>query len=197
MFLTLNLTAGQAVEFVEQYDHLRLMDAASGVTLEFYRAGREVDEALGVATGYSESFAQPCDKLRITNGATAQTVTFATRMGSKVSYDKPPTGAVTVTGTATTDVAQCADVSEGNVVVGTASVLIAPWDTRRRGLMLQNQSDTATIWIAFNGSLAAVGNGMRLKPGETFYHDTVLCMKSIYGISDTAGTTLRVVGWQK
>lgn len=182
MFLTINLTAGQSVEFVEQYDHLRIMEATAGVTLEFYRAGREVDEALGVATGYSESFAQPCDKLRITNGGTAQVVAFATRLGSKVSYDKPPTGAV-VAETKATNSATWQMRS-----IGTAAANLLFDSANRRVVIIQNQSQTGVLWLGFGGKVPGVNQGYRLGPGETFYQDGPICWKAVLGYAEQAAT---------
>lgn len=193
MFLTMNLAAGQVVEFVEQFDHVRLMEAASGLSMEFYRAGREVDEALAVATGYSESFAQPCDKLRITNGATAQAVTFATRLGSKVSYDKPPTGAVEVV----KNTARRGMMYWGVSVVGTASSVIK-YDNLARGyLLMANQSDTGTVWVRFNGSMtttaATVGMGLKLGPGESFEMSSYIHIYTMTAVSESGTVNLLMV----
>lgn len=192
MFITLNMAAGQRVEFREAFDFIRVMDAASTINVEFFRDGREVDEANGVGVGYSEKFAKSCDMVAITNGATAQAVSFATRLGSAVAYDRPPTGAVSVT-----DVAQCPDIAEGTISVGTASTILGGWSPRRRSVLIQNQSDTATIWVSFNNGLATVGNGFRIRPGETFYNDLVSCPKVVNAVSDQAATPVRWVEWQR
>lgn len=192
MFITINLTAGQRVEFREVYDFVRIMDSTAAVNLEFFRKEREVDEAVGVVSGFSETFEAPCDRLVIVNGATAQAVTFATRQGSRVEYDRPPTGNVAVT-----DVTQCPDVSELTAVVGTASMVLAGWSPRRRSMMIQNQSDSATVWLSFNNAGVSVGTGFRLRPGETFYNDLVSCPKVVNAIADQAGATVRWVEFQR
>lgn len=192
MFITINLTAGQRVEFREVYDFVRIMESTAAVTLEFFRKEREVDEAVGVVSGFSETFEAPCDRLVIVNGATAQAVTFATRQGSRVEYDRPPTGNVAVT-----DVAQCPDVYEATFLVGTASAVLVYASLRRRSMMVQNQSDSATVWLSFNNADPAIGNGFRLRPGETFYNDLVSCPKAVKAIADQAGAPVRWVEWQR
>lgn len=153
-----------------------------------------IDSGPGVKLSQGQGFRMPAGKtfrditVRDVSGAGSTGTIF---VGDAGFEDQ------TLSGNVTSDVAQCADVSEVNVVVGTVAVQLAAWDTRRRGLMLQNQSDTATVWVTFNGALPAVGAGMRLKPGETFYQDTVICMKRIDGVADMAGAVVRVIGWQK
>lgn len=182
MFLTLNMTAGQRVEFREAFDFIRVMGADSTISLEFFRDGREVDEANGVGVGYSEKFAKACDMVAITNGATAQTISFATRLGSQVAYDRPPTGAV-VAEHKTTSSATWQMRS-----VGPAAANLVFDNQARRSVMIQNQSQTGTLWIGWGGNVPNINQGYRLGPGETFYLDGPLCWKAILGYADTAAT---------
>lgn len=188
MFTTITLTANQRVEFVEPFDFIRVMDTTAAVSLEFYRQGREVDEANGVTAGYSESFADPCDRLAITNGATAQTITVATRLGSKVEYDKPPTGNVSVTNTpnVTTTAGPSSSVAQSAPAVGTASALFLAANGNRRCLIVQNKSAVSTIWLNFAAQEATQGSGFKIGPGETFTWDQRVSANQINAIADTA-----------
>lgn len=182
MFVTFNMAAGQRVEFREAFDFIRIMDAASSLNVEFFRDGREVDEANGVGVGYSEKFAKACDMLAITNGATAQTVSFATRLGSAVAYDRPPTGNV-IAESKTTNSATWQMRSIGPVAAN-----LCFDNQNRRVAIIQNQSQTGVLWIGFGGNVPGVNNGYRLGPGETLYQDGPICWKAILGYADTAGT---------
>lgn len=198
MFTTITLTANQRVEFVEPFDFIRVMDTTAAVSLEFYRQGREVDEANGVTAGYSESFAQACDRLAITNGTTAQTITVATRLGSKVEYDRPPTGNVSVTNTPTVLAAPLgtSNVKQAGVTVGVGQVAIATANTNRKGLLIQNNSDTGTIWVNFAAQPPNTTSGLKIRPGETFASDSRVSMLQLNAISDTAGCAVTVVEFE-
>lgn len=189
MFSTITLAANQRVEFVEPFDFIRVMDTTAAVSLEFYRQGREVDEANGVTAGYSESFANPCDRLAITNGATAQTITVATRLGSKVEYDKPPTGNVSVTNmpAVLSIESQAAAVSQWSASVGTSSALLTGANNNRRAVIVQNKSATATIWVNVANQPATVGSGLKIGPGESFTWETRVSTMQWNAIAD-AGT---------
>lgn len=196
MFSTITLAANQRVEFVEPFDFIRVMDTTATVSLEFYRAGREIDEANGVTAGYSESWAEPCDKLAITNGTTAQTITVATRLGSRVEYDQPPTGNVSVMNTpsvsvtntpsVTTTAAAAAAVNQWQATVTSASQTIMNGTPGRRAFMIQNKSATGTVWLNLTGAAATQAAGVRLMPGETFTMDQRVPVGAITAIGDIA-----------
>lgn len=192
MFTTITLAANQRVEFVEPFDFIRVMDTTATVSLEFYRAGREIDEANGVTAGYSESWAEPCDKLAITNGTTAQTISVATRLGSRVEYDKPPTGNVSIVGTAqviaTMDGA--AVTTQTQPTVGTASAQLLAANGSRKAMILQNKSQTATVYLNLAGAAATVAAGLRVRPGETFTWDQRVTKAQVNAIADAATSDL-------
>lgn len=196
MYQTITIQAGQRVEFIEAFDFVRVMDATGLLSLEFHREGREVDEAQGVGLGYSESFAKPCDKLVIVNDeAGPQTVKFATRLGSRVAFDKPPTGSVSVTNipqvivmpTTTTLFAQV------QKTVTNASAQMVPFNSIRKGLTVQNKSETGSVWINVTGAAATQANGIRIKPGETFSMDGRVSGQAITAIGDIASNADVVV----
>lgn len=163
MYQTLNLTAGQRVEFTEAFDFVRIMDASASVDLEFYRDGREVDEALSVGVGFSEQFAKPCTRLVIVNGATAQTIRFATRLGSRVEFDRPPTGTVNVE----RDNSRRGNLFQTLFAVGTGNTQLHGGDGGRVYLMVINNSDTADVWITVDGTAPDVSKGIKLGPRDS------------------------------
>ncbi len=96
MHQTLTIQAGQRLEFFEVGDFFRLMNSGGPVTVEFYKNGREIAEAVSVGSGYGERFyADSFDRFVITS-ATTQSIQIAARMGGEVWYDTPPVGNVSV-----------------------------------------------------------------------------------------------------
>lgn len=199
MFITINLTAGQRVEFREVYDFVRIMESTAAVNLEFFRKEREVDEAVGVVSGFSETFEAPCDRLVIVNGATAQAVTFATRQGSRVEYERPPTGNVAITnmgGQFVANLKAVASVVGGNSeIISTGQVFV----NNRRFLAIQNKS-SGSIWIGFttwgrtpdNAPITA-DNGLEIEAGQTFQCDGFAPTGFIICVAQVAGAKVLVV----
>lgn len=197
MFITINLTAGQRVEFREVYDFVRIMESTAAVTLEFFRKEREVDEAIGVVSGFSETFEAPCDRLVIVNGATAQSVTFATRQGSRVEYDRPPTGNVAITNTG--GLFQSA-LKTVNAVAGTNSEVISGLIAgTRRYLAIQNKS-AVSIYIAFtnwgqtpNNAVLTADAGLEIEAGQTMTWEGFAPTGFVICVAQSAGAKVLVV----
>lgn len=102
------LAAGETKEFYDLGDFFRLMKSTDPITVRFYYQGREVVVAENIERGYAERFrVGQFDRFTVYS-ATAQTISFAARLGNEVSYDVPPTGAVTVSGGVALDAATLA-----------------------------------------------------------------------------------------
>lgn len=180
MHITFALTAGQRVEFYEPGDFFRLMAATSDLTVDYYRNGKEIADAVGVTVGYAEKFeGEGFDRFVITNGATAQTVTIASRNGSSVQYDTPPNGQVTVTNTGGT-----AWNFQQKTVTTTAAVMIAT-NAARRYLFIQNKDNTGNIWIQF-GANPTITTGIKIEPGASFEMANFVATNGVYAIGDIA-----------
>lgn len=155
MHLTLTLTAGQRLEFIEPGDFFRLMAASAPITVEYYRNGAGVAEGTLVQVGYAEKFtAGGFDKIAISS-ATAQTITFITRYGNEVWYDTPPTGLVSVTNTAgafTQNPKTVANIS-GQVLAANAA---------RRYLLIQNNDTSGDIYVTLDGTAATTAKGIKI-----------------------------------
>ncbi|WP_290874920.1 hypothetical protein [Aquabacterium sp.] len=195
MYQTITLTAFQRVEFTDSFDFVRVMSAPQALDLEFHRDGREIDEAVAIGTGYSERFAKPCTKLALINGATAQTVTVATRLGAVVEFDKPPTGDVNVLTMPSVAVINqgAAGVNQFQSSVTTASGTMMNGTPTRKAFMIQNRSATGTIWVNLSGGTATQVAGIRIRPGETFNMDTRVPVGAITGIGDAANSDITIV----
>lgn len=161
MHLTMTLTANQRVEFNEDADFFRLMQAVGPVTVEYYRNGAEVAEGTNVLAGYAEQFVDTggFDKFAITNvyGAT-QSITFATRLGNVVSYDTPPNGNVIITNTG-------GAFTQAQATVTNASGQLAAANPARRFLLVQNNDASGNVYVTVDGSAATTAKGILLPPG--------------------------------
>jgi hypothetical protein len=161
MHITLTMTAGQRIEFVEPGDFFRLMAATATITVEYYKDGKELAEGTLVSVGYAEKFNEGSfDKIAITSTA-AQTLTFATRLGNEVLYDTPPNGQVTVTNTA-------GAFTQAQKTVTNASATMLTANTARRYLLIQNNDATGDIYVTTNGVAATTTNGIKIRAGGSY-----------------------------
>lgn len=187
MHITFALTAGQRVEFYEPGDFFRLMAATSDLTVDYYRNGKEIAEAVGVTVGYAEKFeGEGFDRFVITNGATAQTVTIASRNGSSVQYDTPPNGQVTVTNTGS------ASWMQAGRTVTTTSSTIANTNAARRYLLIQNKDTTGNIWVNV-ATTASQANGIKVEPGGSIEFAGFVPTGVIHCIGDIASNANVIV----
>lgn len=186
MHITMPMTAGQRVEFQEAGDFFRLMAATASITVEYYFQGKEIAEGASVSVGYAEKFnAQAFDRIAITNGATPQTITFATRLGNEVHYDTPPNGQVTVTNVN-------GAFNQSNNAVNTARGLFLAANAQRRYLLIQNKDSTLDIYVWLNATAATVANGIKIEPGGSIELQGFVPNGDIYAISPS-GTNNNVV----
>lgn len=159
MYQPLTLAAGVAVEFQEESDFFRVLDApAADLTLIFYKQGKEVSRALNVGSGYAETFRnESFDKIRISSTA-GGVVNFVTRLGIDVRYDKPPTGNVAITNTsgAFTQAQKTVTNATGQVLAANAS---------RRYLLIQNNDASGVIYVTLDGTAATTAKGIKIDAG--------------------------------
>lgn len=180
MHITFALTASQRVEFYEPGDFFRLMAATAALDVIYYKNGKEVAEAEAVTVGYAEKFeGEGFDRFVIVNGATAQTITIASRNGSTVQYDTPPNGQVSVTNSNGGNWTQ-----QAKTITSTSS-LIAGSNANRRYLLLQNNSTTGTIYLQF-GSTATTTTGIKIEPGGSYEMSGFVSTNALHCIGDIA-----------
>lgn len=92
------LQAGIRVEFNESGKFLRILasEVQDKITVQFYRNGALISEALQVGRGFSETMEDGnFDSYAVTSSVT-QNVNIVTRAGSRILYDTPPVGDVNV-----------------------------------------------------------------------------------------------------
>lgn len=84
-----------------------------------------------------------------------------------------------------------ADLSTATVTVGTTAVVVSAADAARQSVLIQaDSSNSGLIFIGASGVTAA--NGIELSAGQSIEIDETTA--AVYGISDTAGQKVRVLG---
>jgi hypothetical protein len=160
---SINLTANQIHEFFDVGDFFRLMAATTNnVHIKFFKNHKEISDAVGVGAGYAEKFtSQNFDKFQI-KSPTAQTVTVATRQGSEVLYDLPPTGQVNVTNTT----GFFAETQNYGHYLTTVTNVNSSIDAAgpRKYLLIQNKG-LGDIYIRVDGWPATFEAGIKIEPG--------------------------------
>lgn len=156
-------SAGQLKEFSGVGDFFRVLSATDTLTIWFYHRGKEISFADSVNIGYWEEFKNGLvfDKVAIQT-TNAQTIQFATRLSSRVGYEKPPVGnvAVTNTGGAFTQTA----IASFNTV----STALAAANSARRYLLIQNKDAAVDIYVTLDGGAATVAKGIKILAGESY-----------------------------
>lgn len=164
MYVAQNLAAGVPLEINDKGDFFRILgSAAEDLTVSFLKAGREIGRAEAVGAGYWERI--DFDEVIVTSTA-GGLVRVVTREGAEVGYDRA-VGAVNVTGTITTQVANGAFSNSGPAVSAGGSQLL-PANANRRYLLVQNNHGTQNVWVRVDGSgLNIATEGVKLGPGAS------------------------------
>jgi hypothetical protein len=182
------ISPAQPHEQVRPGRFFRLMEADGPVEVRYYLRGKEVARAESVRAGYAEMFTalEGFDKFVITS-ATTQTIQYADRLESTVSYDTPPIGQSEIVNVVSVAPSQTVTGTQAAKVVTNASGLLLAAMAGRTYLFIQNKSDTGTVWLNILGAAAAQGSGIRLEPGESFVMEgTRVSAAAIYALGDIA-----------
>lgn len=176
------IQAGATVKFNIPGRNFRLIETTGPVNVTFYRRGAEIAESVQVEAGYSEKWEQDSEGFEQVEfySATAQTIKFAVRMESSVSYDRA-VGNVAVTNNQVATL-----VHEQKTVTTTAAGLVGA-NSSRRYVLVQNKSSSGNIWIRFDGGISnTTGVGIKIAPGGSFEMTGYTCTGSINAIGDIA-----------
>lgn len=188
MYQALTLSAGVAVEFLEDADFFRVLSApTTDLTLIFYKQGKEVGQARNVGAGYAEKTSIPFDKVRISSTA-GGAVAFVSRIGNEVRYDAPPQGNVQVTSLVPT---RSAGTNTQATVTNTSAQLVAA-NASRSYLLIQNKDATGNIYVTF-GAAATVANGLLIPPGGSYELNCNILTAQVNAIGDIASNANVVV----
>lgn len=155
-------SANETKTYSEAGDFFRIMICTFDVNVVFYYQGREVFKADTVNSGYWERFRTGIFDRFTINSPTAQTLQFASRLGSDVGFDKPPTGNVAVTNTA-------GAYTNGRATVNSTVVttLLAA-NASRRFAEIQNNDGAVYMRFTTDGTNPNTAAGMRLGPGQSW-----------------------------
>lgn len=181
MHISTTLAAGIGQEYTEAADFFRVLDCAvSDLVVRFYKDGREVGNVANVTAGYGEKFTKETfDRVRI-QSATGGAVSFVMRLGNDVSYDKPPTGAVTVSSLTPTRAA----ATQAAQTVTNASAQLLAAKANRSYLLIQNKDAAGSIFLNLAGAAATVVNGVKIPPGGSLELNCNLLTGAVFAIGD-------------
>lgn len=180
------IQAGATVKFNIPGRNFRLIETTGPVNVTFYRRGAEIAESVQVEAGYSEKWEQDSEGFEQVEfySATAQTIKFAVRMESSVSYDRA-VGNVAVTNVNGV-------MAQSTPTIGTTVFAPRPTNTGRRYLFVQNQSPSADLWMNLTTN-AAVGNGIKIPPGGSMEFQGFVPTGSVSLIASAAGTPVYIM----
>lgn len=176
------IQAGATVKFNIPGRNFRLIETTGPVNVTFYRRGAEIAESFQVEAGYSEKWEQDSEGFEQVEfySATAQTIKFAVRMESSVSYDRA-VGNVAVTNMA-------GAFSFFSPTIGTASSTVRPAKSDRRYLLIQNKSASVTMYVHLGGVNASIGNGLKIVPGGSAEFASFVPTGDVRVVSDVAAS---------
>lgn len=174
------IQAGATVKFNIPGRNFRLIETTGPVNVTFYRRGAEIAESVQVEAGYSEKWEQDSEGFEQVEfySATAQTIKFAVRMESSVSYDRA-VGNVAVTNNA-------GPFTHGAKTVTNVSGGMLGANANRRYLLIQNKHASGTIWVVFQNIAATQLAGVRIQPGGSIELDSFVPTGNINAIGDIA-----------
>lgn len=177
------LQAGIPVQFSDLGDFFRLMAANGALDVEFFYNGQLVVDGEGVTEGYSEHFTSgQYDKIQITS-AGGDTVSFVSRLGNVVDYNKPPVGNVAITNTAGPFTHVQASVTNVD------QVLIAA-NAQLRIAEIQNNSAAGVLRLKLDGTAASPTIGIRVQPGGMWSAPAGYVMtNAVHGCMEAADAT--------
>lgn len=161
--------AGATVRFQIPGRYFRLVETTGPVTVVFFRNGSEIAESVSVEAGYAESFLSSGAGFEFVEiySATAQTIKFAVRVESTLSYDRA-VGNVDVKNINPTSWMQ----ANRSISTSFATVL----STRKRSyLMIQNRHVSQDLYIFFGESGGTTSTAIVLKAGESLEISGIGC----------------------
>lgn len=167
------IQAGGTLQFHEEADFFRVLEAGAPLDIYFYRNGAEVGRAENVGAGYSEKFAQSFDKI-VLHSEVSNAISTVTRLGNTVTYDQPPNGAVN------------GSFEQTQETVTTASATLLAANTARRYLLIQNKDAAGDIYIRLDGVAATVDNGLKIEAGGALELDNFVATGEITAIGSIA-----------
>lgn len=159
MHVKTTINAGTTIPFIEQSDFFRLLASTLPITVEFYKNGAKIAEAIDINGGYAERIPDGFDKITIYS-ATTQIIQFVTRNGGDVRYDNL-TGNVAITNV------NGAFTNAAATVTSTSAQLKAA-NTARRYLLIQNNDATGIVYVRLDGGTASATNGIKIPAGGSY-----------------------------
>ncbi len=184
MHVKTTINAGTTIPFIEQADFFRLLSSALPVTVEFYKNGAKIGEAIDINGGYAERIPEGFDRITIYSAST-QTVQFVTRNGGDVRYDNL-TGNVAITNVNGAFTNAAATVTNSSAQIKAANAA-------RRYLLIQNNDATGIVYVRLDGNTATASTGIKIAPGGSYEVSAYVPSGAITAIGSIASNANVVV----
>ncbi len=184
MHVKTQITAGTTIPFIEQADFFRLLASSLPVSVEFYRNGAKIAEAIDINGGYAERIADGFDQIKIYSAST-QNIQFVTRQGGDVRYDNL-TGNVAITNVN-------GAFSQAQATVTNTSGQLKAANAARRYLLIQNNDTTGIVYVRLDGGAASSSTGIKIPAGGSYEASSYAPTGAINAIGSIASNANVVV----
>lgn len=184
MHVKTTINAGTTIPFIEQSDFFRLLASTLPITVEFYKNGAKIAEAIDINGGYAERIPDGFDKITIYS-ATTQIIQFVTRNGGDVRYDNL-TGNVAITNVN-------GAFTHTTPTVTTTSGQLKAANTARRYLLIQNNDLSGDIFVRVDGATATAANGIKIAAGSAMELSSFVPTGAITAIGSIASNANVIV----
>jgi hypothetical protein len=177
--LTINLTAGELLQFAIMGNYFHLLESTSGVDIDFMRNGSVESSSRNMEFGF---FSKPSGGFTGLNfkSTTTQTIKIAAGFGDG-GYNRT-TGSVQIIGN------QGVFTQTSKSVTNAAQVAAAA-NTARNSIEVQNNSAAGVLRVRVDGTAASVSSGLRLQPGQSYVPQGYVPTGAISVCMETADAT--------
>jgi hypothetical protein len=179
---TETLTAGESIHRLFQGAFFKIISATGPVTV---RTSTVKLASLIAGQGFEKA---PFDFLELTDASGgANTIKFVVATDG---FLDGLNGSVSVTGTVAVKSSAFANTAK-TVTSASGSLIVA--NTDRSYLLIQNKSNTGTIWVNFGAAAATQANGVKIAPGGSYELSGTISTQAIQAIGDIASNAEIVV----
>lgn len=185
--ISMVLQANETREIDVSGSYIELRSLPGGLLAEVIlmdRTGGQVGSMVQALETDTLAVPRPFEKVRISNGAAAQTIRFYYGDGRSGSNRFSGNVVVQNTGGA---------FAQSTVNVAAASVQLAAANAARRYLYVENKHATLSLYLNIAGGAATVAGGITLLPGDSFVLEGFASQSAINAIASGAGPIGAVV----
>lgn len=187
-YINPTIPANGSVVINEAGSFVRVLTSTGPINVKVYRNGSLLSDVADVGAGFWRK-GQDFDTVKIEDASGASNTVEVMIDTAEVGYDRTAgvvqiSGAVMVEAHSTTN----APFNLPNLVAGTATTVLGP-NANRRGMIVQNNDATAVLWMRLDGNAAAIGQGIKILPGEYWESPPTWASSAEINVIATANTS--------